>query len=97
MEGGAAAALFSFTVDRHVSQRFEIAQFARRAATNERPYLEFVRTQSMSVGLYVLPAGGADGQQPHREDEVYVVTAGRARFTAGDETRDVGPGDVLYV
>ena len=28
--------------------------------------------------------GGADGQSPHTEDEVYVVLAGRAQFTAAD-------------
>ena len=51
----------------------------------------------MSAGLYVLPAGAVDGQSPHNEDEIYVVLAGGARFTAGDETRDVAPGDVIFV
>jgi mannose-6-phosphate isomerase-like protein (cupin superfamily) len=62
-----------------------------------RPYLEFIRVDSMSVGLYVLPAGAVDGQSPHSEDEVYVVIGGRGRFTAGAVTRDVAPGDVLFV
>lgn len=62
-----------------------------------RNYLEFVRVDSMSAGLYVLPAGATDEQQPHTEDEVYVVLAGRSRFTAGDETRDVEPGDTIFV
>jgi mannose-6-phosphate isomerase-like protein (cupin superfamily) len=60
-------------------------------------YLEIVRSDSMSVGLYVLPAGAVDGQSPHDEDEVYVVIAGRSQFTAGDATRDVAPGDVMFV
>jgi mannose-6-phosphate isomerase-like protein (cupin superfamily) len=51
----------------------------------------------MSVGLYVLRVGDVDRQQPHREDEVYVVMSGRARFTAGDETRDVNIGDTIFV
>jgi mannose-6-phosphate isomerase-like protein (cupin superfamily) len=68
---------------------------AREAA--DRPYLEFVREDSMSVGLYVLPPGGVDNQTPHDEDEVYVVLRGRARFTAGDVTVDVAPTDTLYV
>jgi quercetin dioxygenase-like cupin family protein len=62
-----------------------------------RPYLEFLRRPSLSVGLYVLPAGGVDTQQPHTEDEVYVVAAGGALFTAGDQTREVRAGDVLFV
>ncbi len=40
----------------------------------------------------MLEAGAVDRQQPHTEDEVYVVLAGRSRFTAGYETRDVAPG-----
>ena len=61
-----------------------------------RPYLEFLRSESMSIGLYVLNAGDVDGQQPHAEDEAYVVLGGRSRFTAGDETRDIAAGDVIY-
>jgi mannose-6-phosphate isomerase-like protein (cupin superfamily) len=60
-------------------------------------YLEFLRKESMSAGLYVLAAGAIDGQSPHTEDEVYVVLAGRGRFTAGDKTRDVKAGDSIFV
>jgi len=69
---------------------------ARRAATGD-PYLEFLRVADLSLGLYVLPAGGVDRQSPHTEDEAYVVLAGRALFTAGEETRAVGPGDTIFV
>jgi mannose-6-phosphate isomerase-like protein (cupin superfamily) len=62
-----------------------------------KPYLEFLRSGSLSAGLYVLRAGAVDRQQPHSEDEIYVVMSGRALFTAGDDTRDVGPGDTIYV
>jgi mannose-6-phosphate isomerase-like protein (cupin superfamily) len=69
---------------------------ARQAASG-RPYLEFVRVPDLSVGLYVLPAGGVDRQQPHAEDEVYHVVEGRGRITVGDETADVAAGSVVYV
>ena len=69
----------------------------RRRAATDRPYLEFLRSAALSVGLYVLKAGEVDRQQPHREDEIYVVIRGRSRFTAGDEVRDVNPGDVIFV
>jgi len=65
--------------------------------TADRAYLEFLRVPSMSAGLYTLPAGGVDRQSPHDEDEIYVVMAGRSRFTAGHETRDCSPGDVIFV
>ncbi len=47
--------------------------------------------------MYVLPAGGEDAQQPHREDEVYHVVRGRSRFRAGSEEEAVGPGSLLFV
>jgi mannose-6-phosphate isomerase-like protein (cupin superfamily) len=51
----------------------------------------------LSVGVYVLPAGGEDLQQPHREDEVYFVVRGRSRFRAGAEEEPVKPGSLLFV
>lgn len=68
---------------------------AQRAAA--RPYHEFLRSGSLSAGLYVLPAGAVDQQQPHGEDEVYVVAAGGSLFTAGPDTREIRAGDVLFV
>ena len=34
---------------------------------------------------------------PHTEDEIYVVTAGRARLEAGGQSVPVSPGSVIYV
>jgi mannose-6-phosphate isomerase-like protein (cupin superfamily) len=60
-------------------------------------YVEHLATRDLSVGTYSLRAGATDGQRPHTEDEVYVVTGGRAAFTSGDRTVDVEPGTVLFV
>jgi mannose-6-phosphate isomerase-like protein (cupin superfamily) len=60
-------------------------------------YHEFLRSSSLSTGLYVLPVGADDPQRPHSEDEVYVLMAGGAKFTAGEESREVRAGDILYV
>ncbi len=60
-------------------------------------YLEFLRTGDLSAGIYRLPAGGADPQQPHDEDEIYYVIAGHARFRSGDHDIEVAPGDILFV
>jgi mannose-6-phosphate isomerase-like protein (cupin superfamily) len=68
---------------------------ARRAA--DRRYLEFLRVPDLSAGLYVLEAGVTDSQQPHAEDEVYVVMRGRCRFRVGSEEQEVEPGTVLFV
>jgi len=60
-------------------------------------YLEFINVPSLSVGLYRLPAGGADIQQPHTEDEIYYVISGQAKFRLENESQDVNPGVILYV
>ena len=75
---------------------FPLAALQERV-TADAPYHEFLRVPDLSAGVYSLEAGAVDAQQPHTEDEVYVVLEGRSRFTAGDETRDVGPGDTIFV
>jgi mannose-6-phosphate isomerase-like protein (cupin superfamily) len=62
-----------------------------------RSYQEFLRSRDLSVGVYRLDAGNDDLQEPHAEDELYYVLAGRARFTAGDKTVDVTRGLCLFV
>jgi mannose-6-phosphate isomerase-like protein (cupin superfamily) len=51
----------------------------------------------MSVGLYILEAGSGDPQQPHTEDEVYIVTGGKAKIRIGDEVHNVQAGSIVYV
>ncbi len=78
---------------------FTLAELTERQQAGERPYLEFLRVPSLSAGVYILPAGGSDRQQPHRQDEMYYVVSGKARFRAGEDAEGipVGPGAVLYV
>ncbi|MFL5681090.1 MAG: cupin domain-containing protein [Chloroflexota bacterium] len=76
---------------------YELAELLAQQRASGRPYLEYIRSDALSVGLYVLPAGGVDRQRPHTEDEAYYVVSGRARMTVGDETRDVGPGTTIFV
>ena len=67
------------------------------AGTFRPGYAEHLRTADLSVGTYGIPAGGADGQSPHTEDEVYVVVSGNARLATPGGTADVGPGSVVFV
>ena len=60
-------------------------------------WVEQLRVPDLSVGTYSIPAGSVDDQAPHSEDEIYVVTAGRAMFEAGGDRVAVGPGSVIYV
>src|SRR5437899_1479250 len=80
---------------------FEVGRLEGELAEGGGLYLEFVRSAALSAGLYVLAAGQDDPQTPHAEDELYVVTAGRAvlRVSEGDTASEhpVGPGSVVYV
>jgi mannose-6-phosphate isomerase-like protein (cupin superfamily) len=60
-------------------------------------FVEQLRVPDLSVGTYSIPAGGLDDQSPHTEDEVYMVSSGRARLVTDSGTADLGPGDVVFV
>lgn len=74
-----------------------MAEIERQRAVSGKLYREFLRVPTMSAGLYLLPAGGIDPQRPHREDEMYYVVRGKARFRAGDKDGEVAAGSVLFV
>jgi len=74
-----------------------LPEIEEQRAESGRSYREFLRVPAMSAGLYVLPAGSTDHQKPHREDEIYYVIRGRARFKAGIEDREVSAGSVIFV
>lgn len=67
------------------------------AAAGDGGYVEWVRSESLSGGVYRLPAGSVDGQSPHQEDEVYVVTAGAADLEVEGRRAPVRPGSVAFV
>ena len=60
-------------------------------------WVDHLRVSDLSVGTYSIAAGAGDDQEPHTEDEIYVVTAGQATLEAGGDAVPVGPGSVLYV
>ena len=78
-------------------QAFELRQLISEQKSSNKLYLEFLRVPDLSVGLYVLPAGGADPQSPHTEDEVYYVVRRKAKIQVGKEDCDVSAGSIVYV
>ena len=78
-------------------QAYELAQLISQREASNKLYLEFLKVPDLSLGLYVLPAGGTDPQSPHTEDEVYYVVSGRAQIKVADEDRAVQAGSVVYV
>ena len=76
---------------------FEIEAVLPDRTSGLAAYREVVRSADISAGVYTLAAGSRDPQQPHTEDEVYVVMQGRASFRAGGRTQPAVPGSVIYV
>lgn len=60
-----------------------------------KTFLELFRHGSMSVEIY-RPVGH-DPQQPHVQDEIYVVISGNGIFQNGTEQYAFQPGDFLFV
>jgi len=63
----------------------------------EPRWVEHLRARDLSVGTYSLPLGSVDTQDPHSEDEIYVVLAGRGALVTDSTRTQVGPGSVVYV
>jgi len=78
-------------------QAYELAHLISEREASNKLYLEFLKVPDLSLGLYVLPAGGTDPQSPHTEDEVYYVVSGKAQIKVADEDRAVQAGSVVYV
>jgi quercetin dioxygenase-like cupin family protein len=78
-------------------EAFELAQLITNRVQSGKSYLEFLRVPSMSIGLYELPAGGTDPQQPHTEDEAYYVVSGKAIINVNGQDRPVQSGAIIYV
>jgi quercetin dioxygenase-like cupin family protein len=76
---------------------YELAQLIQQQRDSNKLYLEFLKVPDLSMGLYVLPAGGTDPQGPHTEDEVYYIVSGRAKIKVADEDRAVQAGSIVYV
>ena len=50
---------------------------------------------SLLLGVYA--PRGEDPQEPHEQDEVYVVMRGHGTFVNGAERKAFAPGDLLFV
>ncbi|HKV89056.1 MAG TPA: cupin domain-containing protein [Candidatus Dormibacteraeota bacterium] len=60
-------------------------------------YVDFMRSDKLSVGLSVWPRGSIDRQRPHAEDEVYYVMSGRGTIRVAGEDHPVKAGTIVFV
>lgn len=68
------------------ARRAEIPQGQRSAL--------LMRHGSMTLRYYA--PRGRDAQQPHAQDEIYLVLSGTGHFVNGEDRVPFGPGDVLF-
>jgi mannose-6-phosphate isomerase-like protein (cupin superfamily) len=79
-------------------QKAELADITAQArAAADRYAGEVLRSDLLSIGLYIVPAGGVDDQTPHGEDEVYYTVSGRGSIRVGESDHPVQPGTLLFV
>lgn len=58
-------------------------------------YAEVIRHGSMSAGLYA--PHETDNQEPHNQDELYVVVNGSGFVRIGEDRHPFGPGDLIFI
>ncbi|HEY0738209.1 MAG TPA: cupin domain-containing protein [Herpetosiphonaceae bacterium] len=76
-------------------RRITLAEAATQLPDSALRFVTLLQRGSLSVELYA--PRGHDPQQPHKQDELYVVMAGSGEFVNGAERHPFGPGDVLFV
>jgi mannose-6-phosphate isomerase-like protein (cupin superfamily) len=71
------------------------AQLEAAMASSGEPHAVGLEHGTMRMLLYA--PRGTDDQQPHRKDEIYIITSGHAEFMRGEERVPVGEGDTIFV
>ena len=79
------------------SHAFEIEQVRRRLAAGNGGYEVVHTSPGLEVGVYVLVAPEPDKQQPHADDEVYVVLEGHGVLNVEGEAISLVEGQAIFV
>lgn len=75
---------------------FRVSDLAHEAGRDRAdPYAVALESGTLELGYYS-PLGN-DPQEPHDQDEVYVIVSGRGRFLNGGAISEFGPGDAMFV
>ena len=75
----------------------EILQAKERLAANGGGYEIVHSSPGLELGVYVLVAPEPDRQQPHQDDEVYVVLEGRGTLDVEGERLDLHERQAAFV
>jgi mannose-6-phosphate isomerase-like protein (cupin superfamily) len=76
---------------------FDIAGCRQRLAAAGGGYEVVHRSAGLELGVYVLVAPEPDRQQPHEDDEVYVVIEGRGTLDVEGTAVELREGNAVFV
>src|SRR3954463_16332538 len=76
---------------------FDVAAAKERLAAAAGGYEVVHRSAGLEVGVYVLVAPEPDRQQPHEDDEVYVVLEGTGTLEVEQEQVELQEGHAVFV
>jgi mannose-6-phosphate isomerase-like protein (cupin superfamily) len=80
-----------------LSHAFEVEQVKKRLEAGNGGYEVVHTSPGLEVGVYVLVAPEPDQQQPHADDEVYVVLEGRGVLDVEGKEIPVVEGQAIFV
>ena len=80
-----------------MAHAFTIRDVQRQLEEGNGGYEIVHRSPRLELGVYVLVAPEPDTQQPHDDDEVYVVLSGRGTLEVAGQSFEVSEGDALFV
>ena len=76
---------------------FDVQAVKERLAAEGGGYEVVHSSPGIEIGVYVLVAPEPDRQQPHEDDEVYVVLEGRGTLEVEDERVELAEGNAVFV
>ena len=76
---------------------FDIEAVKRRLQAGTGGYELVHESPGLEVGVYVLVAPEPDRQQPHADDEVYVVLEGRGTLEVEGTKTELREGNAIFV
>jgi mannose-6-phosphate isomerase-like protein (cupin superfamily) len=77
--------------------RFDVVEVERRLAATDGGYEVVHSSPGLEVGVYVLVAPEPDRQQPHEDDEVYVVLEGSGSLDVEGTEMELHEGEAAFV
>lgn len=72
-----------------------LSLFEQQLGSDGNPYWQGISHGTMRVLLF--KPQSEDRQEPHRQDEVYIVLSGTGTFRKADDLRSFKAGDVIFV